>query len=141
MTKQFCLGLLALLLNIVPASARPVPCDGGVCMPVTFRLTSLSETARYGLLVTSPTEIACGSVQFILSDAGGGVVGRTQALHPGEMQVVRIGRGYPAGDYALQITASGCPVAPAHVRHVRLGKPSPDHGWRAAMVMQARLAP
>ena len=141
MTKQFCLGLLALFLNNAPVVAHAVACDGAICGPLSIRLTSVSDDARYGLLVTSPADIACGSVQFIVSDMRRGVVGRTRALRPGEMQVVRIGQGYAPGDHDLQITASGCPVQPAQVRRVRLGKASPDHGWRAALVLQASMAP
>jgi hypothetical protein len=54
--------------------------------------------------------------------------------------VVRIGGGYPMGEHALQIRSAGCPVRPVTVRRVRLGKPSPDHGWRAALV-QAHFTP
>jgi hypothetical protein len=141
MTKQFCLGLLALFLNNFPVVAHAVTCDGTVCGPLSIRLTSVSDEARYGLLVTSPADIACGSVQFVVTDVRRGVVGRTQALQPGQVQMVRIGQGYAAGDHALHITASGCPVHPAQVRRVRLGKTSPDHGWRAAAFVAAQFAP
>lgn len=141
MTKQFCLGLLALSLHNAPVLASAMQCSGAVCGPLSIWLTSVSDDARYGLLVTAPANIACGAVQFVVSDARRGVVGRTQTLRPGEAQVVRIGQGYAPGDHALQITASGCPVHPAQVRRVRLGKASPDHGWRAAAVVAAQFAP
>ncbi len=140
MTKQFCLGLLALFLNNSPLLADAVRCEGGLCGTVAIRMTSVSTEARYGLLVTSPADIACGTVRFIVSDPARGVVGTTRALRPGEVQVVRIGQGYAAGAHALQISASGCPVRPSAVRRVRLGKASPDHGWRAAAFLQAAYA-
>jgi hypothetical protein len=141
MTKQLRLGLLALFLNSFAMMAVAGSCESGRCGPLSVQLTSVSETARYGLLVTSPAEIACGSVQFIITDPARGVVGQTRAMLPGEMAVVRIGQGYAAGEHPLQILASGCPVQPRMVRRVRLGKPSPDHGWRAAAFVQAQFTP
>jgi hypothetical protein len=134
MTKVFRLGLLALSLIVIPTMALP---EGP--LPMDFQLTAVSDHARYGLLIASPDEVACHSVQFVVSDAYG-VVGRSQALQAGEVQVVRIG-SYKAGEHALQIAASGCPVAPVAVRRVRLGKASPDHGWRAAAFVQATFTP
>jgi hypothetical protein len=134
MTNLLRLGLLALITAISAMPARP---DGPARL--TFQLNVGLALGRYGLLVASPDEVACGAVRFVVSDVDG-VVGQSQALQPGEVQVVRIG-SYAAGDHALTIAASGCPVAPAAVRWVRLGKSSPDHGARAAAVLQARFAP
>jgi hypothetical protein len=141
MTKQLCLGLLALFLNSFAVAVAAGSCENGGCGPLSVQLTSVSETARYGLLVTSPAEITCGSVQFIITDPARGVVGQTRAMLPDEIAVVRIGQGYAAGEHALQILASGCPVRPDAVRRVRLGKTSPDHGWRAAAFVQAAFTP
>jgi hypothetical protein len=134
MTKVLRLGLLALIATILPSFSRA---EG--LAPLGFELNAAMEHARYGLLIVSPDEVVCGSVHYVVSN-GYGVVGQSQALRPREMQVVRIG-SYAAGDHTLTIAASGCPVAPAAVRRVRLGKPSPDHGWRAAAFVQASFTP
>lgn len=134
MTTFFCWGLLAFGLAVLPQTASAEP-----MMPRDFPLTSVSDRARYGLLIASPDAVPCSAVQFIIRD-GAGVIGRTQALQAGEVQVVRIGQGFAAGEHALQIAASGCPVQSVAVRMVRLGKPSPDHGWRAAAMMQVVVA-
>jgi hypothetical protein len=134
MTNVFRSGLLALFLTVPAASAWP---DG--TMPLTFELTSAADHARYGLLIASPVELGCGAALFVVRDASG-VVGRSQPMLPGQMQVVRIG-SFTAGAHALTVAASGCPVQPRMVRRVRLGKPSPDHGWRAAAFVQAQFTP
>jgi hypothetical protein len=138
MTRPFVGGLLAFCLTISPVFANPVPCHAGVCQPADFALSSLSPQARYGLLIESPVDLGCAAVQFVITDHRGGIVGRSHALGPGAVQVVRIGQGFQAGAHPLRIVASGCPARPAVVRRVRLGKASPDHGWRASAVVQVQ---
>lgn len=140
MTNFISLGLLALWLCVSPLSAQPIPCKGPGCGQLSFELTSASDRAQYGVLVRSPDQIACQSVQFIVSSDDRGIMGRTLPLQAGDVQVVRIGRGFTAGTHDFQIRASGCPVQPEQVRRVRLAKASPDHGWRAVAFLQAQAA-
>jgi hypothetical protein len=135
MTNILTWGLLALFVIPIPTAARP-----DIAGQMQFDLASASGHARYGLLIATPDAVECHSVRFIVRGALG-VVGQSQPFVAGDVQVVRIGGGYPAGVHALRISASGCPVHPAVVRGVRLGKPSPDHGWRAAAVRQMAAQP
>jgi hypothetical protein len=64
--------------------------------------------------------------------AGEESLGQSRPLRPGESGIIRIGKGYFAGDHALQIAAIGCAVLPVNPQIVTLGKASPDHGWRAS---------
>lgn len=76
-------------------------------------------------------EAGCRRVRFrVVGD--GVLLGQTPPLAPGELVVVRLGRGFPAGQVQLRIAAIGCDQPPAALRRVTLAKMSPDHGWRAA---------
>jgi hypothetical protein len=101
----------------------------------TYLLTSISETRSYGVMVVAPTD-GCRAVRYLIRDARG-VLGRSPTLGPGEMAVVRLGRGFAAGEHVLRITSSGCAgsvgARSVWARRVVLAKSSPDHGWRAGL--------
>ncbi|MGL5009141.1 MAG: hypothetical protein ACRC6I_04620 [Paracoccaceae bacterium] len=128
---------MALFCAYTPVYAGAPDCQTAACGPVAFTLSSVSSTARYGVLVQTAATPDCTTVQFVIADGAAGVVGQTMALQPGAVQVVRIGAGYAEGEHALRVTASGCQAQPAVLRRVTLGKRSPDHGWRAAAVLYA----
>jgi hypothetical protein len=64
--------------------------------------------------------------------AGEVFLGHTPPLLPGELAVVRMGRGFPEGVNRVTVASVGCEAHPAATRRVVLAKASPDHGWRAA---------
>lgn len=104
-----------------------------------FHLQSVSETKRYGLLLEAPAS-DCLKVRYrVLTDAAV-FLGHTPPLSPGEIAVVRMGRGFVEGDHLLTIAAEGCAVRPGTARRVTLAKPSPDHGWRAAKQRQTIIS-
>lgn len=112
-------GLAALALCATPLTAADL----------TYVLTSASETRSYGLLLAAP-DTGCGRVRYAVTGAGG-LLGRSPALRPGEVSVIRMGAGFRPGDHVLRILTSGCTSDPPRARRVTLAKPSPDHGWRA----------
>lgn len=118
------------LLFPYPLAADPVDCSQKECRQV-FHLLSVSEGKSYGILLAAP-ETGCGRVRFRVETLGRVFLGHTPPLAPGEVSVVRIGRGFDAGQTTLTIAAEGCTTPPAYMRRVTLAKPSPDHGARAA---------
>jgi hypothetical protein len=128
MTKALLLAGLGLAL------ASPVAADTAFCRSgcgTSYRLTSASETRSYGILIAAP-DIGCRHVRFRVEDATATTLGQTPPLAPGELAVVRMGRGFAAGDHVLTIASVGCTTSPAATRRVTLAKGSPDHGWRSA---------
>jgi hypothetical protein len=113
-----------------PASADTLTCDARFCAQV-FNLQSLSETKSYGLLLEAP-EGDCRHVRYRVTSASAEFLGHTPPLGPGEVAVVRMGRGFSEGDHVLTIGAEGCAARPVLTRRVTLSKASPDHGWRSA---------
>jgi hypothetical protein len=116
------------------AVAEPVRCQVGTC-DRAFTLQSVSATKSYALLLAAP-EAGCRHVRFTVSSVSGGLLGQTTALSPGELGLVRIGRGFAAGPTDLVIAANGCKLPPTMVRRVTLAKTSPDHGARATRYAQ-----
>jgi hypothetical protein len=141
MTNLFFGALMALSCSSCPTFAERPACVGQGCNEASFTLTSTADQARYGLLFAAASDMDCASVQFVVVAARRGVVGQSGVLRPGDVQVARIGRGYAPGEHALTIFASGCQTQAFGVRRVRFGKPSPDHGWRAAAFVQAAFTP
>jgi hypothetical protein len=128
MTNGFHLAGLCLAL------ASPVAADSVACRSdcgTSYRLTSASETRRYGILIAAP-DIGCRHVRFRVEDETETYLGQTPPLAPGELAVVRMGRGFSEGVHLLTIAAEGCKTSPAATRRVTLAKRSPDHGWRSA---------
>jgi|GEM_PF-2673395 len=128
MSKSLLAAGLVLALSL-PLAAEPATCDRNAC-PIAITLASASEHRSYGLLLAAP-ETGCRRVRFRIEEAGV-VLGQTPPLAPGELAVVHLGRGFPAGRVQLRIAAIGCNRPPAAMRRVTLAKMSPDHGWRAA---------
>ncbi len=91
---------------------------------------SVSDSRSYGLLVAAP-DSGCRHVRFRV-EGEVSVLGQSPPLGPGELAVVRMGRGFPAGENRVTVASVGCDAHPAAWRRVVLVKLSPDHGWRAA---------
>ncbi|MFN5998052.1 MAG: hypothetical protein ACK47C_05390 [Paracoccaceae bacterium] len=127
MTKAIPLAGLFLALS-VPVLADTVACRSGC--GTSYLLTSASETRSYGILIAAP-DAGCRHVRFRVEDATATYLGRTPTMEPGELAVVRMGKGFAKGDHFLMIGAEGCDVRPAATRRVTLAKQSPDHGWRS----------
>jgi hypothetical protein len=112
-----------------PAQADDARCRQlGCALAVSF--SSVSDSRSYGLLVAAP-DSGCRHVRFRV-EGEESVLGQTPPLGPGELAVVRMGRGFPAGENWVTVASVGCDAQPAAWRRVVLAKLSPDHGWRAA---------
>lgn len=126
--KSFLLAGFALFLPSClladPSICGTIPCGQ------VFQLTSLSESRSYGLLLAAP-DAGCRRVRYRVETPSDGFLGHTPPLGPGEVAVVRMGRGFSAGPHPLIIAAEGCKFGPSLTRRVTLAKLSPDHGWRA----------
>jgi hypothetical protein len=127
MKAVFVAALLALAAP--PVFADPQDCAGQGCRSL-FQFASTSDERSYGLLIAAP-DSGCRRVRFRVEGAGKAFLGHTPPLGPGELAVVRMGRGFSPGDHSLVIAAEGCATFPAATRRVSFAKPSPDHGWRA----------
>jgi hypothetical protein len=128
MTRVFLLAGLVLAFP-VPAQAEEAKCHlKGCALAVSF--LSVSDSRSYGILIAAP-EGRCRHVRFRV-EGEGNLLGQTPPLAPGELAVVRMGRGFPAGDNLVTVASVGCDVQPAAWRRVVLAKLAPDHGWRAA---------
>jgi hypothetical protein len=128
MTKVFILASLTLALSL-PLQARDdifAPQAGFTA--VWFK--SVSERRSYGLLIAAP-DSGCRHVRFRVEGRGQAFLGHTPPLEPGQLAVVRLGMGFPAGENELTIASVGCDVHPAATRRVVFAKIGPDHGWRA----------
>ena len=128
MTSQFLIAGFCLAFPLI-ATAEDQGCRTSGCH-MSYSLTSTSETRSYALLIAAP-ETGCRRVRFRVEGASAGFLGHTPPLGPGELAVVRVGRGFDAGEHELTIAAEGCASPPAAARRVTLAKASPDHGWRA----------
>jgi hypothetical protein len=106
-----------------------VVCDPRACA-TEVRFASTSEGRSYGLLVAAP-DTGCRHVRFRVHGTNARVLGQSPSLAPGELAVVRMGRGFPQGLNWVTIASVGCDMPPAAIRRVILAKAGPDHGWRA----------
>ncbi len=129
MTRAFQVAGLALALSC-PASAKDDTCFQAGC-PTAVSFQSISALRSYGLLIAAP-ESGCRHVRFRVQGVGAAFLGHTPPLGPGELAVVRLGPGFPAGENRLTIASVGCDAHPAAMRRVVLAKAGPDHGWRAS---------
>lgn len=111
----------ALILALAPALAGPALAD------TTFVMASTSAEVRYGLLVMADEDCNQSRVTVQIDD----LTWKSRTLGPGEITVVRMGRGFSEGAHVLKVVSAGCLGAPYAARSVVLGKLSPDHGWRA----------
>ncbi|HLQ19853.1 MAG TPA: hypothetical protein VK146_12825 [Tabrizicola sp.] len=134
-----CMMFKPLLLAAGVFLAPPVHADD-VCLdrgcPTAVSFASASDSRSYGLLIAAP-ESGCARVRFRVQGAES-FLGQTPPLAPGELAVVRLGRGFPEGRNEVQVAAVGCDRPPAATRQVVLAKLSPDHGWRAIRAMALR---
>jgi hypothetical protein len=104
-------------------------CDPRACA-TEVPFASTSERRSYGLLVAAP-DTGCRHVRFRIEDGNARVLGQSPPLAPGELAVVRMGRGFPQGRNLVTIASVGCDQPPAAIRRVILAKAGPDHSWRA----------
>ncbi|RYI30949.1 MAG: hypothetical protein EON48_05075 [Acetobacteraceae bacterium] len=126
MTNPLLLASL-LIAPMHPAFARDDGCTGTVCATaVVFQ--SVSALRSYGLLIAAP-DSGCRHVRYRVK-SGDTLLGNTPALAPGELAVVHLGQGFPAGETRLTVASVGCNASPAATRRVVLAKAAPDHGWR-----------
>ncbi|MFN6952349.1 MAG: hypothetical protein ACK4NE_07125, partial [Albidovulum sp.] len=56
-------------------------------------------------------------------------------LAPGELAVIRLGRGFPQGENQVTIASIGCDVPPAEARRVILANTGHDHSWRSGRIV------
>jgi hypothetical protein len=130
--KRMFAGVGLLLLSAGSAFSEPGSCDRRVC-PNEVRIASVADDKVYGLLIGAP-DAGCQRVRYRVETEGRVLLGKTPALAAGEVAVVRLGNGFRPGAHTLIVTAEGCGRAPRLSRSVTLGKLSPDHGWRAAVI-------
>ena len=130
MTKSFLAGatLAFILFPSAPLLARDEACIAKGC-PTAVRFLSVSQSRIYGLLIAAP-DSGCRHVRFRVEGAGAVFLGHTPPLSPGELAVVRLGPGFPAGENQVTVASVGCDAPPAATRRVVLAKLAPDHGWR-----------
>jgi hypothetical protein len=123
------------LAGLVLALTGPVYSADGSCLtrgcPTAISFASVSDSRSYGLLIAAP-DSGCRHVRFRVEGEGAVLLGHTPPLAPGELAVVRMGRGFPAGQNRVTVASLGCDAPPAATRRVVLAKVGPDHGWRAA---------
>ena len=114
--------------------ATPFPADSDVCgargCPTAVLFASSSDSRSYGLLVAAP-DSGCRRVRFRIEGAKARLLGQSPPQAPGELAVVRMGKGFPQGRNWVTIASVGCDTPPAAVRRVTLAKAGPDHSWRA----------
>jgi hypothetical protein len=113
---------------VQPLPAQTLDCRNRHCA-AAYRLSSDSDLRSYGILIAAP-DSGCARVRFRVETAAAGFLGHTPPLGPGELAVVRLGRGFSPGEHWLTIASEGCESTPAATRRVILAKASPDHGWR-----------
>jgi hypothetical protein len=128
MKKAFLLAGFALAFP-PSAQSEEITCQVRGC-PTMASFASISDSRSYGFLIAAP-ESGCRHVRFRIEGEGAAFLGNTPPLAPGELAVVRMGHGFPAGENWVTIASVGCDAHPAALRRVVLGKQSPDHGWRA----------
>jgi hypothetical protein len=137
--KRILAGVCLLLLSAGGAFSEHVTCSRATC-PHKVGLASIAADKIYGLLLGAP-EAGCRRVRYRIETTGQVLLGKTPALAAGEVAVVRIGNGFQIGSHTLIVTGEGCDKAPVLSRRVTLKKRSPDHGWRAALVLSAASKP
>ena len=104
--------------------------------PVAAQFASVSDSRSYGLLIAAP-ETGCSRVRFRV-EGEGAYLGQTPPLGPGELAVIRIGRGFPEGRVDVTVKAIGCDRPPSAMRQVTLAKIAPAQGWRASRSLALR---
>jgi hypothetical protein len=131
--KSLIAGFGLLYFTCGPAIADHHICPRQPC-PTAVEIVSLNEGKVYGLLLSAP-KTGCRRLRYRIETTGHDLLGLSPVLLPGEMAVVRIGSGYTVGFHKLLVWAEGCSPASIHARRVTLRKGSPDHGWRASVIL------
>jgi hypothetical protein len=117
------------LATPVLADIDAAGCGARGC-PTVVSFASASDSRSYGLLIAAP-DVGCRRVRFRVHDDNARFLGQSPPLRPGELAVIRLGRGFPQGQNLVTIASVGCDTPPAATRRVTLAKSGPDHGWRA----------
>ncbi len=128
MPKAFLLAWL-FMATPFPAAADAQDCRSRGC-PTTVSFASSSDSRSYGLLIAAP-DVGCRHVRFRVQDDRAVFLGQSPPLGPGELAVIRLGRGFPKGENRVTVASVGCETPPAATRRVTFNKTGPDHGWRA----------
>ena len=126
--------LMASLLLAAPvlAEGESVGCkQTGCATTVTF--SSFSERRSYGLLVAAP-DADCPRVRFRVEHERSGFLGQSPPLAPGQLAVVRLGRGFPQGENRVTVASIGCNAPPVAIGRVILANTGPDHSWRSSRI-------
>ena len=127
-------GALCLLTTL--AFAEGAPCAGwGRCPAYQYSFLSTYADRSYGVLVTAPEKMPCSMVRFLVRRPGAGRLGLSEPLTSGQLAVLRVGRGFAPGNHHLMIEAVGCAMHPGIARPVLLNRASPDHSWRAGLIL------
>jgi hypothetical protein len=130
MTNILLLAGLALLIPFTARADHDGACHSTGC-PTVISFASISDSRTYGLLIAAPYT-GCRHVRFRVEGADSGYLGQSPPLDPGALAVIRLGRGFPAGENRVTVASVGCDTPPAATRRVIFDKAGPDHGWRAA---------
>ncbi|MFN7224339.1 MAG: hypothetical protein ACK4MS_09995 [Paracoccaceae bacterium] len=126
-------GAMAVLFPTVlfPIDGSAQFCTGwAACPPYAYTLTSASPGRSYGVLVALAQDAPCEVVRFRVRSDDRPNLGTTPPLVPGQLAVLRLGKGFDAGEHALLIESSGCAVHPSQTRRVILNRLGHDHSWR-----------
>jgi hypothetical protein len=136
--KRMIAGVGLLVLSAGSVLSEPLTCTRAIC-PFEVQMASSADDKSYGLLLGAP-EVGCRRVRYRVETTGQVLLGRTPVLAAGEVAVVRIGNGFHSGAHTLIVTGEDCGMAPVLSRRVTLKKTSPDHGWRAALILASMMA-
>ncbi len=131
--KRIYAGAGLLFLSAAIAYSEPLTCERALCT-YEVQVASVAADKFYGLLFGAPHG-ECRQLRYRVETEAGVLLGKSQPLAAGEVAVVRIGTGFSRGVHTLLVTAEGCCEAPILARRVTLRKPSPDHGWRATLIV------
>lgn len=131
---------ILLLAGLALASPTLADTDARACAPpgclTTVQFASTSDRRSYGLLVAAP-ESGCLRVRFRIQHDSAGILGQSPPLAPGELAVIRLGRGFPQGENRVTIVSIGCDAPPAETRRVILANNGHDHSWRSGQASAA----
>ncbi|MFN3575990.1 MAG: hypothetical protein ACK4TJ_03215 [Tabrizicola sp.] len=131
--KRFILLACLALANTAQADRFSRACAPHGCR-TTVLFASTSDNRSYGLLVAAP-ETGCDRVRFRIEHDRAGVLGQSPPLAPGELAVIRLGRGFPQGANRVTIASIGCDAPPAEARRVILANAGHDHSWRSGRIL------
>lgn len=126
---KIALALACAMLAVPSLAEIQADCSAKGCV-TQVPFASTSDSRSYGILLAAP-DSGCRHVRFRVEGTSSRFLGQSPPLAPGELAVVRMGRGFPQGKNWVTIASVGCDTAPAAIRRVILAKTGPDHSWRA----------